>query len=274
MVIIKDKIKAKPLGDTLMTKYTPNYLLGLFCFLLALSATPATAQAADEWDVKLGAGAIYKAEYKGSDEYETIALPYIDVEYNKRFFLNPQQGLGVYALRNRSYTLGASVGYEFGRDEDDDARLRGLGDVDATAELGLFGSIAFAPFELKGEIRQDILDGHDGMTAEAGIDYKTDWSKTTFLSLGPSITWASDNYMESYFGVSNAQAANSAFNTYKAEAGIAEYGFGGTLIHMLDQNWFVTVIGEYSKLAGDAKDSPITEEDNQFFSGAFIGYKF
>lgn len=245
----------------------------ILVFVLLILSQP--AQANDKWDVSVGAGGIYKPEYPGADEYEALPLPYVDIEYDERFFLNPYQGLGAYALNDKAYKLGVALGYDFGRDEDDDLRLSGLGDVDATAEAVLFGAARLGKsFEVNGEVRQDILDGHDGMTAEAGIDYKQNWNMNTFLSVGPSVTWASDNYTESYFGVDPAQAAASQFNRFDAEGGISEISLGGNVVHMFTENWFLFALADYSHLQGDAADSPITEEEGQLFTGAFVGYRF
>lgn len=247
-----------------------RYLLALTALLIL--SNPALAN--DQWDVSIGAGGLYKSEYPGSDEYEFIPIPYIDITYADRVFLNPYQGLGVYALNEKPYKLGAAIGYDFGRDEGDDSRLNGLGDVDATAEAVLFGSVAFEPFELGAEIRHDLLEGHEGTTAEVSADFKHNWNRQTFLSLGPSLTWASDDYMNSYFGVNATQAARSQFNQFDAEGGLSETGLGGTLVHMLDENWFVTGVAEYSHLLGDAADSPISENDHDILTGAFVGYRF
>ncbi len=231
----------------------------------------------DKWDISLGGGVLSVPEYPGSGKYQVIPIPYVDIEYATRVFLNPMRGLGVYALNTQQYKLGASIGYEFGRDEDDDDRLNGMGDIDATAEVVLFGSYIISrevPIEFALELRQDIMDGHDGFTAKAGAEYIKRFSDGTLLKFGPDISYGSDNYMESYFGVSSSQANASRFSRYNAGAGIKDVGFNTLVVYPINGKWFATAFVNYDHLVGDAGDSPISEKDHQFFSGAFIGYKF
>ena len=119
--------------------------------VLVLPAGLAWAEDAEEkrkdWNISLGAGVVSLPEYPGSGSNETRALPLVNVRY-KRFFLGgapgsgSPAGLGAYLYEDRSWNIGVVVSGDVQkpREESDDARLRGLGDIDGTARAGLFAS--------------------------------------------------------------------------------------------------------------------------------------
>lgn len=103
---------------------------------------PQDAQKKD-WDVRLGAGAMFQPDYEGSDDYEVAPLPFLSVNYRDLVFLRgPMLGANAFTWQgprpNDKLQVGPLLRYQMGRDEGDNDALRGLGDIDAGAELGAF----------------------------------------------------------------------------------------------------------------------------------------
>jgi outer membrane scaffolding protein for murein synthesis (MipA/OmpV family) len=73
---------------------------------------------------------MYKPEYEGSDDYGFKGFPLIDISWRDTIFLNARKGLGAYLWNRNDVKFGGSIGYNFGRDEDDSNDLDGLGDID------------------------------------------------------------------------------------------------------------------------------------------------
>ena len=74
-----------------------------------------------------------------------------------------------------------------------------------------------------------------------------------------------------------ADSARSGLNTYSADAGIKDAGLGVTLTYKFTDNWDVTGLANYTRLLGDAADSPVVDDEgdeNQFFGGLTINYTF
>lgn len=241
-----------------------------------------TAQAPEmgetgDWAVTLGGGALMVPEYQGSDEYEFMAVPYVDVKYKDIVTFNPFEGLRYNAFREGGLTLGAGVGYDFGRDDDDGDRLRGMGDVDGSVEGQLFAKYGVGATSGEITFAHDLGDGHEGYTVEAEVGHAFFISEARAI-IRPSIgtTYASDNYMESYFGVSNAQANTSraGLNQFDAGAGFKDVSANVFARLPLTQHWSLNGLAGYSRLLGDAADSPVTESENQFMTGAFVAYTF
>src|SRR3546814_4881132 len=64
---------------------------------------PADSKATDSkaWDIRLGAGALVKPDYEGSDDYEVAPLPLLSVNYRDIVLLDKTTTLGanVFTLR-------------------------------------------------------------------------------------------------------------------------------------------------------------------------------
>ncbi|MDF0752709.1 MipA/OmpV family protein [Marinobacter sp. 71-i] len=231
-----------------------------------------------DWDVTVGIGGEYGPVSPGVDKTEFEAFPYVDIEYKDRYFLNFEKGLGAYLLRSEDgpeYALGVAVGYAEGRDEADArAELDGLGDIDGAAEFVLFaeGEIGFVEVEL--EVAK-ALSGHDGLTAElsAGVDASV--TDSLFVGVAPFITYADEKYTQSFYGVSASQAANSAtYNQYDADGGFENYGVEVEASYKITRNWSATTSASYTRLLGDAKDSPIVDNKGFFSAGVGLAYTF
>ncbi len=225
-----------------------------------------------DWDVSVGVGSLTKPEYLGSEDYETIAVPLVDVRWRERLHLSSRDGLEYDALTGENYKLGAGIGYDLGRE--DEGRLSGMGDIDPTAEARVYGEYGMGPLWLEGEARQDIIEGHEGWTAKTGIEYRQRSGENLYVAMGPSVTYGGENYMKSYFGVTGRQAANSGLSRFDAEGGVRDVGFDASANYKLNDKWFVQGYGGYKVLMGDADDSPVSETDNQFSGGVGVGYKF
>ena len=245
----------------------------------------------DAWEVSVGAGAMYSPKYEGSDNMEFEALPMLDVEWNNRVFLNPGDGLGVHVINNDDFEVDVSVGYEEGRKESDDrTNLNGLGDVDGAATANISASYELGPVEPYVELSKH-MGGSNGLLAEIGAETmiplgmifgerrgmhhgSEDGPHGPALNIGVSSTWADDNYMEDFFGVTSTQSGRSGLAQYNASSGFKSVDAEVGVMYPLGDSWAVNAMVEYSQLIGDAADSPIVKDKGQFSGGMFISYKF
>ncbi len=241
---------------------------------------PASAEPA--WKISLGVGAAYKPDYEGSNDYEVAPLPDINISYRDLVFLRgPSLGANLVtvngARESDKLQLGPLVRYRFGRDQDDNDALRGLGDVDGSVEAGLFGRYSVGRWSAGLTVVQDVADGHGGALAEASFGYAMPVASDLKASLRASTTWASEDYMESYFGISGSQAARSGRRPFDAGSGFKDVGLSLGLEYAVTDNWSLGGRVGYTRLLGDAADSPIVDEDgsaDQFIVGVSLGYRF
>lgn len=262
-------------------------VLSAASFLAAIPAGRAAAQepatpAKGDWAVSAGVGAQYKPDYEGSDDYTIDPVPMLSITYRDIVFLRGAT-LGANALTikgpgpNDRLRIGPLVRYRGGRDQDDNDALRGLGNVDTSVEVGGFVRYSVARWSLGLTAAQDVAGGHEGMLVEASGGYAMPLAKDLHANFGVSTTWASDDYMRSFFGISAAQAARSGRAQYDAGAGIKDVGLSLGIEYDLTEHWGIGGSLGYKRLLGDAADSPIVAQDgssNQFSTGLLLKYRF
>ena len=222
----------------------------------------------------IGAGVIVLPTYEGAADYDLNPLPVVDFRWGDRLFFNTRRGVGVNVYTDDNLKLSAALGYAFGRDEDDDGGLRGMGDIDPSAKpnVELAYDIAHGIFfDLKGFA--EVGDG-----ARFAGSFGTGWKYQTPLgfrfSVRAGLGFADPNYMEDYFGVSSAQAARSGYNQFDAQAGLYKTTLDVNVSQQLSQHWGVFGLAGMDYLLLDAASSPINKRRAQFRVGAGVTYTF
>lgn len=268
----------------------------LVASLITSTVLPISAFAADapdapktSWNYTVGGGAIYAPAFVGSKDYQLIAYPDLKVEYKDKFFASVGEGIGYNVINSNGWRIGPIAKYAFQRQENGknpfriagkaSTALRGLGDVDATLELGGFVEYSYEPFTYKVELRQGV-DGHEGMIGETSLNYTGSidrFGPPIFYAFGPRATFADSNYNNAYFGISQTQSTNSGLSRYSADAGLVSYGVGGFVSLPVSDSVSVSAFGGYDRLGSEVADSPLIKQrgsENQFVSGLSVSYQF
>lgn len=239
-----------------------------------LPQRPATA-----WSLSVGALAGLRPDYEGSDNYSFLGAPLVELRYGgDRFFVSTRDGVGATLVKIGGFTAGPVLRYRFGRDQDDNDALRGMGDVGGTVEGGAFLRFQEGGWVVVVNAAQGLNGGgHRGATVFASLGYGGRLAPRWLFSLGPSVTWASDNYMQSFFGVTPTQGARAGYAPYSPGAGVKDVGFGSTLTWLATDQIALTAIAEVKELLNDAADSPLVERagnSTQGFFGLALSYRF
>ena len=223
-----------------------------------------------EWALSVGLISGFAPDYEGSNDYRFGFGPNISASWRDMIFYKGKT-LGANLIREKNFKAGPILSFSSGRDEDDNGKLKGLGDVDGSIEVGGFVSYRKRPLRLRAEVRQDIDSGHEGALVEL-----TGGTALPFASLivlfEIGTTWASNDYMESFFGVNGQQSANSGLERYNADAGIKDINVSMKAGYSLTNRWRIGGVVEYKRLLGDAADSPIVDDKNQFLAGISLSY--
>lgn len=242
----------------------------LFAFLLFAAATAsaaplahaqrAAAETNDKLHLSIGGGAIYAPTYLGSDHYEADPIPLFDLRYADRFFLSTRDGLGLnLAPSGSNWRAGPVVKYRMARDQDDDAALRGMGDVDAAGEAGGYVHYDLRPFTLGAELRQGF-GGHDAAIGDLFVNWSTRLSDSLMLTVGPKATVASRDFTQTYFGVTPGQAARTGYRAYAPDGAFMSYGLGASLRYRVNDYLSLGGFAGIDRIAGDAADSPLVDQ--------------
>ncbi|MFN4283560.1 MAG: MipA/OmpV family protein [Alphaproteobacteria bacterium] len=257
-------------------------ILTAAAFWLGVAASAQAQSRADSWDwrVKLGAGAMVAPDYEGSDEYDIRPIPDIEINYRDALVLK-NTALSYDAMKaispGSAWRLGPRARYVFGRDQDDNAALRGLGDVDGSVELGGFLGYGVGPWSAELSVLQDVADGHGGMIAQLEGGYSFRFTPRLGGRLSASTSYGDDSYMQSFFGVTAAQAARSGYAVQNADAGFKDAGLALGMSYGLTENWALGGFVGYKRLLGDGADAQIVDNAgsaDQIRTGLTLSYSF
>jgi MipA family protein len=232
----------------------------------------------------LGAGAGIAPDYEGSENYE--AVPFWNLRAGNLY--HPEtyvQLLGPRLLSNflpsDHWRLGLAGQFIRERDDVEDNQVDDLESVDASVMLGLIAGYDFLAtlqndLVLEVEGRQDVASDNGFLGTIRGR-YGSRFAERWRLDALVQTTWASEDYMSSYFGIDAADAARSGLDQFNADDGLKDFGFGASLTYRFLERWSATGTGTYTRLIGDAADSPVVDDvgdENQLFGGFLINYRF
>lgn len=227
----------------------------------------------------IGAGIGLFPDYEGADNYSASALPLLDISKPGTFFIkgasvNINDGLASAGLtifhisysegstRRMQILLGPLVRAYGGRNENLSDSLKGLGDIDQSIGIGGFMEINVGPWLANVKASsQDVGNDNDGVLVTLDAEYRKSVSNRLAISTGLSTSWADDDYMHGYFGITEAQAASSGYTYFDSNAGFKDIGLQFKAHYALSPHWsFEGQLG-YWRLINDAADSPIVKDE-------------
>ena len=243
---------------------------------LAPQAAPGVGgQRPDTWRIGIGAGVLFSPDYLGSNDFRFSPLVSPEIRSpGDRFFLSFRDGVGTTLLSDGAFSAGLLLRPRFGRDQDDNDALRGMGDVELAGEAGGFLSYADGSWLVRGELRQGF-GGHSGLVADGRVDRVFRVRPDVILTAGPRLSWGSGDFAETYFGVDARQSSRSGYGVFTPR----DYWFGGVAAGatwQVNNRWTAIAFGEVGRIFGDAADSPLVDRGSatQGIVGLTIAYRF
>lgn len=243
-------------------------LVGIPCSSFAEGGNKAISSS-----VSIGLGAVHAPKFLGGAEYETLAIPIVNIKYG-RFTFGGINGLNYDAFKNYSYKAGVSLGYFRGREESDADYLHGLGDLDPEANLGVYIYKSFGAYYVRANLKRDFSEDVGGI--RGGLAMGRAFQLTPRFSLSPTLgmSWMNDEYAQAFFGVDQQQAMASNLPVTKTGAGIESATLSVTGLYFLNRQWTFTGSLASTQLMGDAKKSPITHDSQSIMVMTSLSYRF
>lgn len=209
----------------------------------------------------VGLAVVAGHQYLGSDERRTRAYPAIDYRWASGWFAGTTNGVGYNFSRQPGAQYGVRLTADWGRDESRSAVLRGLGDVDARPELGVFyNRQPTAHTFLTSSLRYGSGQGRDGVLIDLGAGVNAQLAPAWRLGAGVAATWANAAYTQSYFGIDALQSARSGRSVYRPGAGVRDVRLSVSATYAFSPRASATAALSYSRLQGDAANSPIVRD--------------
>ncbi len=235
-------------------------------------------------DIKVGGMGFVAPKYEGSDEYRVLGAPFAYPVFSNADSntlagrVAPGNGIDDLRFRvfdGRGFEAGLLGGYAFGRDQDDGPLLGGLGDVDGGFIVGGYAGFRTGPVLFDVSYHR-IVSGDTSGYFRLGATVQKRVSANLELRSRVGVTYADNDYMQDYFGVTARQSARSVAGlaVYDAEAGFKDIFVDLGLTYDIDRHWSVLAGVGYKRLIGDAADSPVIETEDQFFGRFGLTYRF
>ncbi|UTW55252.1 MipA/OmpV family protein [Kordiimonas sp. SCSIO 12610] len=232
--------------------------------------------------VQIGLGNGFVPDYSGSNNYRYRFLPMVNIRYKDLWHLNNGR-LNIPLYHKGNFEVGPLVNLLFGRQENRNAALAGLGDINTTIEIGTYVRYRTKATLIEANFRQALGAGQGRslrITAGQGIYKNGDFS----LALAGRARWQSREATQTNYGITAEQAENSSFGLteFQTTAGFSE--INGNLIGSYELTEQTRLLGllSYGRLLGDAANSPLVSgnngdgigSSNQFIGGIAISYRF
>lgn len=239
----------------------------------------------DGFELDVGGGAFYNPDYKGSDDYKIMPIPWVSLRYKRgdRYIEIGGPSAKANIIGGGRFEFGPTLNLDMGRDNDvDSLAVRRLGKIKGALMAGAFFSTDIdlgegSGIQIGAEGAFDTGNINNGKTAKFEIGYRRQVGERSTVITGVSTTWGDKNYMQTYFGVTPAGALASGLPAYAARSGIENVEWSLGLMHRLDERWSIMALANYQRLLGPAADSPIVWKEgsrNQLGFGFAISRKF
>lgn len=247
--------------------------------LCALGANSRAADAPDGDSLMVGLGVAYVPEYAGSDDSRVVPVPFLERTYANGFFLSTRRGIG-YQTNVGAVNLSGALAYGGSRDEHkrtfgagSDA-LKGMGDIDGGLQAVLTASYQLGKVGLSVGTTQAVGKRENGSTYTLGASVPLYSGTNDQVSLGGSAVYGDNKHAQTYFGVTGAQSARSGYRAYQAKAGFETVSAAVSWDHVIDKRWSAHTAVGFTRLLGDAADSPLTRRKTTPMLMTGISYKF
>lgn len=250
-------------------------LMGLLILVMILFLLIPTGYAAN---YSIGGGIGVKPDYEGSSDYEFVPLPAGSARFGNGMYIQ-LLGLNLRAnvIPSNMWRLGPVYNYRQERSDVENNRVDDMKNISDANELGIFGGFEWNNWFVFLDILGDTGNAYNGWYATLKGGYNYVISKAWMLSMGAHTTYADDDYMQTYFGVSAADSARSGLKRYNADSGMKDVGIDLGLNWNFASSWDLRGIASISQLIGDADDSsPVVNEgsETQFMGGVMVLFKF
>jgi len=225
--------------------------------------------------ITIGLGPKYSPDYLGSDDYDVdldIAF-YIKL---KRFAAS-SSGLSFDFLKHKSISFGPFVKFTGGRKEKVNDALTGLGNINKSVHLGLYGQYVYKSFSFRLSAIKDITSWHQGWQGKFRVSSLIyHGGKWTVLG-SVDATWGDDDYSATWFGIDDDQSVASGYAVYDAGSGIRDVAVHVSSRYTIGDHWSIDATVTYRRLMSGPADSPIVADEgsrNQLIAAIYGSYSF
>lgn len=252
----------------------------------AASASAPVSAPAPAWEGAIGVNLGYRPEYEGASRQRFKPTPVLFLRYGRFTITNASgfvtrrtddvvRGLGMDMMRSDHLRVNLALRFDAGRSESTSAALAGMGDIKPTVRARLTAGWRFSgPWRLGASWSVDAFGRGGGNFGDVNLGHETTLTPATRLTLGSSISLAGDRYMQTYYGVSEAQATRTSYAVYTPSSGLRDVSAFASLRHDIGHEWTWLTSGNVTRLLGPAADSPLSVHRNNWSLSSGLAWRF
>lgn len=247
---------------------------------------PAIEAPSTAWEGAIGLNLSTRPEYAGAQDRVAKLSPGFFLRYGRFTLTNASgfvtrrsddvvRGVGLDLLNSQRFRANLALRFDAGRSEDTSGALAGLGDIKPTLRARLNLGWRFDDgWRLGAAWSADAFGRGGGNFGDVSLGYERRLTPATTLATGLSLSLAADRYMQTYYGVSEQQAARTGYPVYKAGNGLRDVSASVNLRTELGPHWLLLGGLGASRLLGPAADSPYTPKDSSWSASLGLAYRF
>ncbi|MBI5918632.1 MAG: MipA/OmpV family protein [Nitrosomonadales bacterium] len=250
----------------------------------AADAAPLTSMRASQRDantpseIEAGAFLGFGPGYLGASKTIGMVGPYFEANFGNGVFLSTLDGLGYRSQNHNGFSFAASLGGSMARNEssgkfDTPNRLLGMGNIGLVPQLNLFANYDMGALHLVSVLQQELGNRH-GLELQLGGLYDVNATEHDLVQLHAGFAAVNQAKMQTFFGVTPSQSANSGNAVYTPSAGVAGAQVGVNWRHAFSASWTADAGLGLTTLRGSAANSPLTQRQSSVYTGLGIGYRF
>lgn len=259
-----------------------NLCLSLTSLCLLASAERALAE---DWQYSLKAGVGNVPRYSGSDERMTAPLLGGKIVSPWGIFLDSSKGLG-WGYEGNALSFSTYVGVSGSRKDKNESmhagskRLKGMGEIKARGQVGVNASYNLGGVIVGATLEHALKDDDHKENGKAfthvELSLGTNLYEGNYGSIDASLTshFGDRNYLQTWYGVTTGQAAQSRFKEYKAGAGNISNGMNLVWSLPISEHTQFSTLLDVQYLADEAGKSPIVERRLQTSVMGMVEYTF
>jgi outer membrane scaffolding protein for murein synthesis (MipA/OmpV family) len=222
--------------------------------------------------ITVGVGGAVVPDYEGSDDYRVIPAAAIRGKIHGISFSTRGTYLYVNVVPGSDkvhFDAGPIVGARFNsRRHIHDDVVELLPRRKTAIEVGGFAGVSFHgvtnPYDSLGvrlDVTHDVGSAHKSTIFSPNLEFSTPLSRTTYASANVSMDFVGNRFADYYFSISPTDSVASGLPVFDADGGMKNWKAGlllnqsitGDLLH----GFSIFGAGQYSRLVGDFKRSPI-----------------
>lgn len=232
---------------------------------------------------RIGLGLATVPTYEGSPNRRTLVGLELTLSYRSRDWGTigfGQRGLIWNAVEAGRFRFALVAQFDPGRKDRDtstlnptpgDKRLAGMGHVQASTEAGV--GVGYGPLLV---VARQSLSERGPKGAQVDLTVEIPWSLSDRLGLRVALgaTWAHRDYLQTYFGVTAAQAQATSFFVYTPKSGCRKVDASIGAEYAFASSWKLQANVAFTRLGDEAAASPLVGRRNRASAALAMSYEF